>query len=119
MPHLLTGAIKKIDLDREIVILVATSGDTGKAALEGFKDIPGIKIIVFYPAQGVSNIQERQMITTGGANTYVVAVNGNFDDCQTAVKSVFADRDFNMLLNQKSYQFSSANSINWGRLLPR
>lgn len=119
MPHLLTGAIKKIDLDREIVILVATSGDTGKAALEGFKDIPGIKIIVFYPAQGVSNIQERQMITTGGANTYVVAVNGNFDDCQTAVKSVFADRDFNMLLNQKSYQFSSANSINWGRLLPQ
>jgi len=119
MPQLLTRAVRKIALDREIVILVATSGDTGKAALEGFKNLSGIKIIVFYPAEGVSKIQERQMLTTTGDNTYVVAVNGNFDDCQATVKSVFADQEFNMFLNQKSYQFSSANSINWGRLLPQ
>lgn len=119
MPQLLTRAVRRVDLDREIVILVATSGDTGKAALEGFKNLSGIKIIVFYPAEGVSKIQERQMITTTGDNTYVVAVKGNFDDCQTAVKSVFADQEFNMFLNQKAYQFSSANSINWGRLLPQ
>lgn len=119
MPQLLTKAVRKVGLDKEIVILVATSGDTGKAALEGFKNLEGIRIIVFYPAEGVSKIQEMQMITTTGNNTYVVAVNGNFDDCQTAVKTVFADQDFNCSLKQKSFQFSSANSINWGRLLPQ
>lgn len=119
MPQLLIRAIKKAELDREIVILVATSGDTGKAALEGFKDLPGVKIIVFYPAEGVSKIQELQMTTTDGNNTFVVGVKGNFDDCQTAVKTIFADQDLKKLLASKGYQFSSANSINWGRLVPQ
>ncbi len=119
MPYLLVEAIKKGNIDREIIILVATSGDTGKAALEGFKDVNGIKIIVFYPDDGVSKIQERQMVTTGGNNTSVIAVKGNFDDCQNAVKEVFGDQDFNKLINQNGYQFSSANSINWGRLVPQ
>ncbi|MFW6381508.1 MAG: threonine synthase [Bacillota bacterium] len=119
MPELLVRAVKKSGIDREVVILVATSGDTGKAALEGFKGVDGIRIIVFYPEAGVSQIQEDQMITTGGNNTEVVAVRGNFDDCQTAVKGVFGDRDFNRTLKQNGYQFSSANSINWGRLVPQ
>jgi threonine synthase len=93
MPHLLSRAIRKLDSQKEIVILVATSGDTGKAALEGFKNVPGIKIIVFYPHQGVSKVQELQMTTTEGNNTYVVAVNGNFDDCQSAVKEIFGDAE--------------------------
>lgn len=119
MPHLLSRALLKTNTDQETVILVATSGDTGKAALEGFKDVPGIKIIVFYPQGGVSKVQELQMTTTDGANTYVVAVKGNFDDCQNSVKEVFADGDFGSALAKKGYELSSANSINWGRLLPQ
>jgi threonine synthase len=119
LPHLLVKAIEKSGSDKEIVILVATSGDTGKAALEGFKDVDGIKIIVFYPNDGVSKVQEAQMLTTEGDNTVVVSVEGNFDDCQSAVKEIFGDVDFNKLVNQNGYQFSSANSINWGRLVPQ
>lgn len=119
MPHLLVKAINKVEIDREIVILVATSGDTGKAALEGFKDVEGIKVIVFYPKDGVSKVQEAQMVTTGGKNTAVVAVKGNFDDCQSGVKEIFGDKEYNQLLNRYGYQFSSANSINWGRLVPQ
>ena len=119
MPFLLTKAIQKVEASREVVILVATSGDTGKAALEGFKDVPGIRIIVFYPHSGVSKVQELQMTTTGGSNTHVVAVQGNFDDCQNAVKQIFGDQGYNDLLNEQGYELSSANSINWGRLLPQ
>ncbi|WP_418791945.1 threonine synthase [Phosphitispora sp. TUW77] len=119
MPHFLSRAIEKLGVDRETVILVATSGDTGKAALEGFKNVPGIKIIVFYPYGGVSKVQELQMTTTDGDNTYVVAVRGNFDDCQNAVKQVFGDEAYNSFLAEKGYELSSANSINWGRLLPQ
>ncbi len=119
MPHLLVKAAEKSDIDDEIVILVATSGDTGKAALEGFKDVEGIKIIVFYPEEGVSHVQKDQMKTTGGSNTEVVSLKGNFDDCQNAVKEIFADKDFKEKMKQNSLQFSSANSINWGRLLPQ
>lgn len=119
MPHLLSQAIQIVASKKETVILVATSGDTGKAALEGFKDVPGIRIIVFYPHGGVSRIQELQMNTTTGANTYVIGVKGNFDDCQTAVKEIFADEEFNHQLNEQGYELSSANSINWGRLLPQ
>lgn len=119
MPHLLSKAIKKVKTDKETVILVATSGDTGKAALEGYKDIEGIKIIVFYPEGGVSKVQELQMSTTDGNNTYVAAVKGNFDDCQTGVKEIFGNVEFNKLLNDNGYELSSANSINWGRLVPQ
>ncbi|MGI6361233.1 MAG: threonine synthase [Bacillota bacterium] len=119
MPHFLTAAVKKTGSNKEVVILVATSGDTGKAALEGFKDVKGVKIIVFYPAGGVSRIQELQMLTTTGNNTYVVGINGNFDHCQTAVKEIFADTDFAQKMAEAGKQFSSANSINWGRLLPQ
>jgi len=119
MPHFLSLALKKVKADNEIVILVATSGDTGKAALEGFKNVPGIKIIVFYPYEGVSKVQELQMSTTDGDNTYVVAVKGNFDDCQNAVKDIFGDEGYNQVLNLKGFELSSANSINWGRLLPQ
>lgn len=119
MPHFLSKAIKKLDTGREVVILVATSGDTGKAALEGFKNVPGIKIICFYPHGGVSKVQELQMSTTDGKNTYVVAVKGNFDDCQNAVKEIFGSRVFNEELADRGYELSSANSINWGRLLPQ
>lgn len=119
MPHFLSKAIKKVNSDKEIVILVATSGDTGKAALEGFKNVEGIKIIVFFPHEGVSKVQEYQMTTTDGNNTYVVAVKGNFDDCQSAVKEIFGDKGFAEELSQKGYELSSANSINWGRLLPQ
>jgi threonine synthase len=119
MPHLLVKAIEKVELDDDVVILVATSGDTGKAALEGFKDLEGIDIIVFYPGDGVSKIQEYQMLTTSGDNTSVVAVEGNFDDCQSTVKEVFGDQEFKELLGEAGYRFSSANSINWGRLVPQ
>jgi threonine synthase len=119
LPYLLTASIQSIGLDAKVLILTATSGDTGKAALEGFKDVDKIKIVVFYPEGGVSPVQERQMITTGGKNTYVAAVNGNFDQCQTAVKQIFASDKMNGMLAQKNMVFSSANSINWGRLLPQ
>lgn len=118
-PYLLTSAIKKLAIEKKVVILVATSGDTGKAALEGFKDVPGTEIIVFYPAHGVSEVQKLQMTTTTGQNTHVVAVEGNFDDCQSALKEIFADKALSQKLEAKGYQFSSANSINWGRLLPQ
>lgn len=119
MPYFLSMALQKLKADKETVILVATSGDTGKAALEGFKNVAGIKIIVFYPHAGVSKIQELQMSTTDGNNTYVVAVQGNFDDCQNAVKDIFGDKGYNQLLNSQGFELSSANSINWGRLLPQ
>ena len=119
MPHLLSRALEKEKRQQELVILVATSGDTGKAALEGFSDVPGIRIIVYYPKGGVSRVQELQMTTTLGANTHVVAVHGNFDDCQSAVKDVFADREMNTYLDKNGFALSSANSINWGRLLPQ
>lgn len=119
MPYFLTTAKKKLKDEKETIILVATSGDTGKAALEGFKDIEGIRIIVFYPEDGVSEVQKLQMNTTDGKNTYVVAVEGNFDDCQTGVKEIFADIEFRKLLDMNGFEFSSANSINWGRLLPQ
>lgn len=119
LPQLLLQSVEKLGIENEIVILVATSGDTGKAALEGFKDLEGVKIIVFYPEDGVSRVQEDQMKTTAGNNTAVVSLKGNFDDCQTAVKNVFADKDFKEKMEHNNYQFSSANSINWGRLLPQ
>jgi threonine synthase len=119
MPHLLSRALEKGEQREELVILVATSGDTGKAALEGFADVPGIRIIVFYPSGGVSRVQELQMTTTMGANTHVVAVRGNFDDCQAAVKDIFADREIKTRLKEDGFALSSANSINWGRLLPQ
>lgn len=119
LPHLLTTAIRKNHVDKEIVILTATSGDTGKAALEGFSDVAGTRIIVFYPDGGVSRIQELQMVTTKGKNTDVVAVYGNFDDCQTGVKKIFHDAQFKKELDQAGFCFSSANSINIGRLIPQ
>lgn len=119
LPHLLTRAALKTGESDEIVILTATSGDTGKAALEGFKDVPGTRIIVFYPEKGVSEVQKLQMVTQEGRNVSVIAVNGNFDDTQTGVKAIFGDTVFNQELNQKGFRFSSANSINWGRLVPQ
>ncbi len=119
LPHLLTTSLKKNHVEKEIVILTATSGDTGKAALAGFADVPGTRIIVFYPKGGVSPIQEKQMLTQKGANTTVVGVEGNFDDCQTGVKKMFADVKLKEDLDAKGYQFSSANSINVGRLVPQ
>ena len=119
MPYLLKTAIEKNNLKEEVVILTATSGDTGKAALEGFKDVDKIKIVVFFPENGVSNIQKLQMKTTGGDNTCVVGINGNFDDAQTGVKNIFADTNFNKDLKEKGYILSSANSINIGRLTPQ
>lgn len=119
LPYLLTTSAKKIKLDKKIVILVATSGDTGKAALEGFKDVEGTQIIVFYPEEGVSPMQKRQMNTQDGANVGVCAVKGNFDDCQNGVKAIFTDNDVKQALASKNLIFSSANSINWGRLAPQ
>lgn len=116
LPHLLTKAYKKKNKDKVISILTATSGDTGKAALEGFKDVENTYITVFYPREGVSTIQERQMLTTTGKNTCVVKVNGNFDDCQKIVKEAFDDKEINLLAN---VELSSANSINLGRLIPQ
>ncbi len=119
LPHLLTTAAKKNNVKNDIVILTATSGDTGKAALAGFQDVEGTKIIVFYPKNGVSPIQEKQMVTQKGANTYVVGIKGNFDDAQSGVKAMFNDKELADKMNQKGYQFSSANSINIGRLVPQ
>jgi len=119
LPHLLKVAANKIGIDKEIVILTATSGDTGKAALEGFANVEETKIIVFYPKDGVSKIQERQMTTQAGDNTYVIAIEGDFDDVQRGVKNIFSDRIFNEALNKSGYIFSSANSINIGRLVPQ
>lgn len=119
LPYLLTTSAKKNNVKNDIVILTATSGDTGKAALAGFADVPGTKIIVFYPKNGVSPIQEKQMITQKGENTFVVGITGNFDDAQTGVKKMFSDRELNDYLGTKGYQFSSANSINIGRLVPQ
>ena len=119
LPHLMTTAARKNHIHNEIVILTATSGDTGKAAMAGFADVPGTKIIVFYPKDGVSNVQEKQMVTQRGANTHVVAIRGNFDDAQNRVKAMFNDRELEEALNGAGYQFSSANSINIGRLVPQ
>ena len=119
LPHLLTTSAKKNQVKNEIVILTATSGDTGKAALAGFADVPGTKIIVFYPKNGVSPIQEKQMITQKGANTFVVWIHGNFDDAQTGVKKMFGDKELAAQMDKAGYQFSSANSINIGRLVPQ
>ena len=119
LPYLLTSSIRTLGLDSEVLILTATSGDTGKAALEGFKDVPGTRIVVFYPAAGVSHIQELQMTTTRGQNTHVVAVNGNFDQCQTAVKKIFGSEEIRKKFSESNIILSSANSINWGRLLPQ
>ena len=119
LPHLLTTAAKKHNMKEEIVILTATSGDTGKAALAGFADVPGTSIIVFYPKDGVSKIQEKQMVTQVGDNTNVVAIHGNFDDAQTGVKEIFGDKALAARMKEQGYQFSSANSINIGRLVPQ
>ena len=119
LPHLMTTAAKKNRVDKEIVVLTATSGDTGKAAMAGFADVPGTRIIVFYPKDGVSKVQELQMRTQKGANTNVVAIHGNFDDAQTGVKKLFGDKSLEALLESKGFQFSSANSINIGRLVPQ
>ena len=119
LPYLLTTAMKKENEDKKICILTATSGDTGKAALEGFADVPGTEIIVFFPNQGVSEVQERQMITQEGDNTHVFAIKGNFDDAQTGVKKIFNDSDFAEKLAGMGCKLSSANSINIGRLVPQ
>ena len=119
LPHLLITSAKKNDVKNEIVILTATSGDTGKAALAGFAGVKGTKIIVFYPKNGVSPIQEKQMVTQKGDNTYVVGITGNFDDAQTGVKKLFNDKELAKEMDAAGYQFSSANSINIGRLVPQ
>lgn len=119
LPYFLTTSAKKIKLDKKIVILVATSGDTGKAALEGFKDVEGTSILVFYPEDGVSPMQKRQMKTQEGSNVGVCAIKGNFDDCQNGVKAIFTNDDVKKALDDKGMMFSSANSINWGRLVPQ
>lgn len=119
LPHFLTTSMKMTNEDKEIIILVATSGDTGKAALEGFKDVNGTRIIVFYPDNGVSEIQKLQMVTQRGNNVSVAAVNGNFDDAQNGVKKIFTDTKYKELLNRNGFKLSSANSINWGRLVPQ
>ena len=119
LPHLLTTSAKKNQVKNEIVILTATSGDTGKAALAGFADVEGTKIIVFYPKNGVSRVQELQMVTQKGDNTSVVAIHGNFDNAQSGVKAMFENKELEKELNEAGYQFSSAHSINIGRLVPQ
>ena len=119
LPYLLTVATRKNAPERTTVILVATSGDTGKAALEGFADVPGTKIIVFFPRDGVSDMQKLQMTTQKGANVAVCAIEGNFDDAQTGVKNIFADKAVAEYLAERNMEFSSANSINFGRLAPQ
>ena len=119
LPHLLITSARKNNVKNDIVILTATSGDTGKAALAGFADVEGTKIIVFYPKNGVSPIQEKQMVTQKGNNTYVVGINGNFDDAQTGVKKMFNNKELAKKMDERGYQFSSANSINIGRLVPQ
>ena len=119
MPRLLSGALEKTGESRQALILVATSGDTGKAALEGYKDVKNISIMVFYPENGVSKAQKQQMVTQEGANVNVCAIRGNFDDAQSGVKRIFGDKEFANVLNEKGFFLSSANSINWGRLAPQ
>ena len=119
MPRLLSRALVKTGEERTALILVATSGDTGKAALEGYKDIDRVKIMVFYPVDGVSRVQKLQMATQTGDNVNVCAIEGNFDDAQTGVKVIFGDEGMAKKLNENGYFFSSANSINWGRLAPQ
>lgn len=119
LPYFLTTSAKKLNIDKKIVILVATSGDTGKAALEGFKDVEGTQIMVFYPETGVSSMQKRQMTTQEGSNVNVCAVKGNFDDCQSGVKKIFTSPEVKKALDDNKLMFSSANSINWGRLVPQ
>ncbi|MCD7785134.1 MAG: threonine synthase [Oscillospiraceae bacterium] len=119
LPYLLTISVKKLGIDKKVVILVATSGDTGKAALEGFKDVEGTSIMVFYPAHGVSAMQKLQMTTQEGSNVSVCAIDGNFDDAQTGVKKIFTDSEVLKKLDDGGMMFSSANSINWGRLVPQ
>ena len=119
LPHLLITSAKKNDVHNEIVILTATSGETGKAALAGFADVKGTRIIVFYPKNGVSPIQEKQMVTQKGDNTYVIGIKGNFDDAQTGVKKIFGDKELEKEMAEAGFQFSSANSINIGRLVPQ
>ncbi len=119
LPYALTHAMKKCDVKEEVVILVATSGDTGKAALEGFKDVDGTKIIVFYPSEGVSDVQKLQMTSQEGGNVCVVGVDGNFDNCQTGVKEIFSSEEFAKKCLTGGSILSSANSINFGRLLPQ
>jgi threonine synthase len=121
LPHLMTTAAQKSEAARgkQIAILTATSGDTGKAALEGFRDVPNTSVTVFYPEDGVSLMQKRQMTTQEGANVHVCAIKGNFDDCQTGVKEIFQDAELTAKLAERNMLFSSANSINWGRLVPQ
>ena len=119
LPYLLTTSAKKNNIKNDIVILTATSGDTGKAALAGFADVPGTRIAVFYPKNGVSPVQEKQMVTEKGKNTFVAGITGNFDDAQTGVKNIFQDKELAAYLDEKGFQFSSANSINIGRLVPQ
>lgn len=119
LPHLLKAALKKHNISKEVVILTATSGDTGKAALEGFANVEGTRIVVFFPENGVSDIQKRQMTTQEGNNTYVAAIDGNFDDAQSGVKKIFNDKSYKEFLEGNNYILSSANSINIGRLLPQ
>ena len=119
LPHLMITSARKNNIKNDIVILTATSGDTGKAALAGFADVEGTRIVVFYPKNGVSAIQERQMVTQKGANTHVVGIKGNFDQAQTGVKQMFNDKELAKELDGAGFQFSSANSINIGRLVPQ
>ncbi len=119
MPRLLSAALKKTEEKRTALILVATSGDTGKAALEGYRDVDGVKIMVFYPVDGVSKVQKLQMATQLGENVSVCAIEGNFDDAQTGVKKIFSDTEMSKTLHKNGVFFSSANSINWGRLAPQ
>ncbi len=119
LPYLMVTALRRTGETKDIVILVATSGDTGKAALEGFKDVSGTHIVVYYPKEGVSPMQELQMVTQEGHNVYVVAVDGNFDIAQAGVKAIFVDNQLGHRMEQRGYRFSSANSINWGRLVPQ
>ena len=119
LPHLLTASLVKTEEEKTVCILVATSGDTGKGALEGFKNVPRTRILVFYPKDGVSEVQELQMVTQEGGNVGVSAVVGNFDDAQTGVKKLFSDESLRQELERRGYFFSSANSINWGRVLPQ
>lgn len=119
LPQLMMLSLKDKNMDKKVVILTATSGDTGKAALEGFKDVDGIDVIVFYPTDGVSSIQKYQMITQDGKNTHAVGIKGNFDDAQSALKNIFLDKDFSVELDKNGFTLSSANSINIGRLVPQ
>ena len=119
LPYLMTTSAKKCGAKEEIVILTATSGDTGKAALAGFADVPGTSLVVFYPKHGVSRVQEKQMVTQKGKNVNVIGIEGNFDDAQSAVKAIFTDKKLAEKMQAKGYRFSSANSINIGRLIPQ